>query len=237
MKVGQLKMGRVGAWRVGSATAREAIDVEKYQGVWYEVASLKRGFAGEGQLDCHCTQGLYSKTDQGKMSVKTFCVHGSSTGKISGIEGRVSCESAAGDAEGEGFQGCRLNFPSIPFIPPEPYNVLDTDYTNASFVQVYSRKPQPGKAFVRRMIGRLEKDYGYEKGSIKETPQDCDENLMQKMDAMMRSPGMTSMMSNTAEKTIDELLGGDDDFDGIALQGPRNPLTEAKDLLDLFRMF
>jgi len=135
----------------GSATAREAIDVEKYQGVWYEVASLKRGFAGEGQLDCHCTQGLYSKTDQGKMSVKTFCVHGSSTGKISGIEGRVSCESAAGDAEGEGFQGCRLNFPSIPFIPPEPYNVLDTDYT--SFALVEGAK---GKSLVTP-IGELEK--------------------------------------------------------------------------------
>ena len=27
-----------------------------YSGRWYEVASLKKGFAGEGQQDCHCTQ-------------------------------------------------------------------------------------------------------------------------------------------------------------------------------------
>jgi hypothetical protein len=28
----------------------------RYAGRWFEVASLKRGFAGQGQEDCHCTQ-------------------------------------------------------------------------------------------------------------------------------------------------------------------------------------
>jgi len=28
----------------------------RYAGRWYEVASLKLGFAGQGQEDCHCTQ-------------------------------------------------------------------------------------------------------------------------------------------------------------------------------------
>lgn len=31
-------------------------DPERYAGRWFEVASLKRGFAGQGQEDCHCTQ-------------------------------------------------------------------------------------------------------------------------------------------------------------------------------------
>lgn len=31
-------------------------DPVRYTGRWYEVASLKRGFAGQGQEDCHCTQ-------------------------------------------------------------------------------------------------------------------------------------------------------------------------------------
>lgn len=31
-------------------------DPIRYAGRWYEVASLKRGFAGQGQEDCHCTQ-------------------------------------------------------------------------------------------------------------------------------------------------------------------------------------
>lgn len=31
-------------------------DPTRYAGRWFEVASLKRGFAGQGQADCHCTQ-------------------------------------------------------------------------------------------------------------------------------------------------------------------------------------
>lgn len=31
-------------------------DPVRYAGRWFEVASLKRGFAGQGQEDCHCTQ-------------------------------------------------------------------------------------------------------------------------------------------------------------------------------------
>lgn len=31
-------------------------DPTRYSGRWFEVASLKRGFAGQGQEDCHCTQ-------------------------------------------------------------------------------------------------------------------------------------------------------------------------------------
>jgi lipocalin len=36
-------------------TAKD-FDPIKYSGRWFEVASLKRGFAGLGQEDCHCTQ-------------------------------------------------------------------------------------------------------------------------------------------------------------------------------------
>lgn len=34
----------------------ENFDPVRYSGRWFEVASLKRGFAGQGQEDCHCTQ-------------------------------------------------------------------------------------------------------------------------------------------------------------------------------------
>lgn len=31
-------------------------DVTRYVGRWYEILSIKKGFAGQGQEDCHCTQ-------------------------------------------------------------------------------------------------------------------------------------------------------------------------------------
>lgn len=36
-------------------TAKD-FDPIRYSGRWFEVASLKEGFAGTGQEDCHCTQ-------------------------------------------------------------------------------------------------------------------------------------------------------------------------------------
>lgn len=39
-----------------SYNGKELFAPMAYSGRWYEVASLKKGFAGEGQADCHCTQ-------------------------------------------------------------------------------------------------------------------------------------------------------------------------------------
>ena len=228
------------------------LDLNRYSGTWFEVASLKEGFAGEGQKDCHCTAGLYAVNpdDDQKLTVKTFCVHGSPTGKISGIEGRVTCKGAKDVVvDMEEVEQCKLNFPAIPFIPPEPYTVLETDYDSfalvegakdKSFVQIYSRTPNPGKKFIARQIAHLEKDYGYKKNAIRVTPQDCSQQLMTKMDTMMKSPGMESMFQNTTESTIEDLLRkeeGQIENSGIVLQGPRNPLDEAKNLVNLFQMF
>ena len=46
-----------GAAEVFAAGGQPLFDAAAYAGRWYEVASLKKGFAGEGQADCHCTQG------------------------------------------------------------------------------------------------------------------------------------------------------------------------------------
>jgi len=88
--------------------------------------------------------------------VETFCVHGSPTGYITGIRGRVQCVT---DAELSKLkisefermqmirQKCFLRFPNLPFIPRQPYNVIATDYDNyalvsgakdASFIQVHT---------------------------------------------------------------------------------------------------
>lgn len=43
---------------MGGMTAKN-FNPSRYAGRWFEVASLKRGFAGQGQEDCHCTQVGY----------------------------------------------------------------------------------------------------------------------------------------------------------------------------------
>ncbi|XP_002972706.2 chloroplastic lipocalin [Selaginella moellendorffii] len=189
-------------------------DPARYAGRWFEVASLKRGFAGQGQEDCHCTQGVYRFDEANRaLQVDTFCVHGSPDGYVTGIRGKVQCtadtslkrEVAALQIEGGVSERCYLRFPTLPFIPREPYDVISTDYDSyalvsgakdTSFVQIYSRTPNPGREFIdkyKAFLGEL----GYDDAAIKDTPQDCQEMSMGDLSAMMAAPGMEEMMSNT----------------------------------------
>ncbi|KAM0040294.1 putative zeaxanthin epoxidase [Helianthus debilis subsp. tardiflorus] len=192
-------------------TARN-FDPVRYSGRWYEVASLKGGFAGQGQGDCHCTQGVYTidmKTPA--IQVDTFCVHGGPDGYITGIRGNVQClseeetEKTETDLERKEMikEKCYLRFPTLPFIPKEPYDVLDTDYDNfalvsgakdKSFIQIYSRTPNPGTEFIEKYKLVLA-DFGYDASKIKDTPQDC-EVSDSRLAAMMSMNGMQQALTN-----------------------------------------
>ncbi|GLJ45217.1 hypothetical protein SUGI_0951740 [Cryptomeria japonica] len=185
----------------------------RYSGRWFEVASLKRGFAGQGQEDCHCTQGVYSFDAKNRaIQVDTFCVHGSPDGYITGIRGNVQCLNEAEIKKAETKlerqemirEKCFLRFPTIPFIPKLPYDVIATDYDNfaiisgakdRSFVQIYSRTPNPGPDFIENYKTYLS-SFGYDPSDIKDTPQDCDVMPTSQLALMMSQPGMQQALTN-----------------------------------------
>lgn len=76
------------------------------------------------------------------IQVDTFCVHGGPDGYITGIRGRVQCLSEEDKANQETDlerqemirEKCFLRFPTLPFIPKEPYDVIATDYDNFAIV-------------------------------------------------------------------------------------------------------
>ena len=47
---------KLGMMMMTKGMTAKNFDPVRYSGRWFEVASLKRGFAGAGQEDCHCTQ-------------------------------------------------------------------------------------------------------------------------------------------------------------------------------------
>ncbi|XP_019435435.1 PREDICTED: chloroplastic lipocalin isoform X2 [Lupinus angustifolius] len=188
-------------------------DPIRYSGRWFEVASLKRGFAGQGQQDCHCTQGVYTfDREAASIQVDTFCVHGSPDGYITGIRGKVQClseedlEKNENDLEKQEMikEKCYLRFPTLPFIPKEPYDVIDTDYDNfalvsgakdRSFIQIYSRTPNPGPEFIEKYKTYLG-NFGYDPNKIKDTPQDCEAMSNTQLAAMMSMSGMQQALTN-----------------------------------------
>lgn len=88
-------------------------------------------------------QGLYT-IDMGTpaIQVDTFCVHGGPNGFITGIRGNVQClseedlEKKETELERQEMirEKCYLRFPTLPFIPKEPYDVIATDYDNFALV-------------------------------------------------------------------------------------------------------
>lgn len=76
------------------------------------------------------------------IQVDTFCVHGGPDGYITGIRGKVQCLSEEDFEKNETEQEvqqmikekCFLRFPTLPFIPKEPYDVIATDYDHFSLV-------------------------------------------------------------------------------------------------------
>eukprot|EP00793_Prasinoderma_coloniale_P003244 PRCOL_00005879-RA len=150
---------------------KRAFEPEKYLGVWYEVASQKDGFAGEGQSDCHCTQGIYTYDDARRV-IEVNCISDPTE-----FERSLSPLEREEDIVGK----CTLKFPSLPFVLPLPYDVIATDYDNValvqgaksqSFVQIYSRVPNPGADFIARQKALLA-SLGYAPERIRDTPQDC----------------------------------------------------------------
>jgi len=219
----------------------QLFETQKYLGTWYEVASMKKGFAGAGQEDCHCTQGMYGVDQKrNRILVNTFCAHGSPDGKISGIQGVVKCLAPMEDGMMKEMflEECKLRFPAVPFIPAEPYDIIATDYKtyalvqgskDKSFVQIYSRKPKPGTDFIEQKKSML-KERGFDVRDIKNTPQDCDNKMIGKM--------MTAMMQKEMDK--DEVKKPaiiKPPEGGIALDadviGPKYLITEFKDLAKL----
>lgn len=188
-------------------------DPVRYSGRWFEVASLKRGFAGQGQEDCHCTQGVYTfDMEAPSIQVDTFCIHGGPDGYITGIRGRVQCipeeelEQKETDLEKQEMikEKCYLRFPTLPFIPKEPYDVIATDYNTYSlvsgakdrgFIQIYSRTPNPGPEFIEKYKSYLAK-FGYDPNKIKDTPQDCEVMTDSRLAAMMSMSGMQQALTN-----------------------------------------
>lgn len=73
----------------------EYVDLNKYAGKWYEIASYPQRF----QKGCHCTTAEYTVTGKKYMRVENQCRRDSSRGKISKIQGKAFVVPGSGNAK------------------------------------------------------------------------------------------------------------------------------------------
>ena len=71
------------------------VDMEKYSGKWYEIASYPQWF----QKGCHCTTAEYTISEKGYVIVENRCNKDSVKGKSSYIKGKAFVEKNSGNAK------------------------------------------------------------------------------------------------------------------------------------------
>ena len=135
-------------------TVTDSIDLQKYAGKWYEIASYPMSF----QKDCFCVTADYTLTDKGYVTVFNSCRKGSVNGKVKSITGKAFPV--------KGTQNVKLK---VQFFWPfrADYWVLDKaeDYSWAvvsgpsrKYLWILSRTPEMPKETWDYITGRLLKN-------------------------------------------------------------------------------
>jgi len=129
------------------------VDLTKYAGKWYEIASFPQRF----QNGCQCTTAEYTISEKGYVIVENRCRRGSVNRKESYIKGKAFVESNSGNAK------LKVQF----FWPIKgKYWIIDLadDYSFAvvshpikKYLWILSRSPKMDDALYSQIVDRLVK--------------------------------------------------------------------------------
>ena len=142
------------------------VDVKKYAGKWYEIASFPLIF----QRGCHCTTAEYTMTDKGYLIVENRCNRDSIQGKQSYIKGKAFVEENSGNAKlkVQFFFPFKAKYWIIDLADDYSYAVVSNP--NRKYLWILSRTPKMSDAVYEQILSRL-KDKGFDLSKLKVTEQ------------------------------------------------------------------
>jgi len=150
-------------------TVVPSVDLVRYTGKWYEIASYPVSF----QKGCSCIAADYTATDKGYIKVFNFCRKGGGNGKISSISGK------AFPVEGSNNAKLKVQF-FWPFKAPYWIIGLADDYSWAivsgpsrKYLWILSRTKQMDTVLYDQLSEKLRKD-GFDIRKLKKGVQDCE---------------------------------------------------------------
>lgn len=150
-------------------TAVGSVDLKKYAGLWYDVASFPVKF----QKGCHCTTAEYTLMPRGYVKVVNKCRKGGFDKKESGINGKAFAV--------EGSNNTKLKVQFFWPLKADYWIIkLDQDYKWAvvsspgkDYLWILSRTPAIPDDLYNSIVSSL-KDEGYDTPRLNRTPQTCD---------------------------------------------------------------
>jgi apolipoprotein D and lipocalin family protein len=142
------------------------VDLNKYAGKWYEIASFPQSF----QKGCHCTTAEYTLTDEGYVIVENRCNKGSINGKESYIKGKAFVVPNSGNAKllVQFFWPFKGKYWIIDLADDYSYAVVG--HPNRKYLWILSRTPVMGDATYDQLVYRL-KEKGFDMLKIRLTEQ------------------------------------------------------------------
>ncbi|HQQ92951.1 MAG TPA: lipocalin family protein [Bacteroidia bacterium] len=142
------------------------VDLEKYAGKWYEIASYPQTF----QKGCHCTTAEYTLSDKGYVVVENRCNKDSVQGKRSYIKGKAFVEKGSGNAKlkVQFFWPFRAKYWIIDLAPDYRYAVVS--HPNKKYLWILCRTPAMAEADYNAICERL-LHIGFDLSKLKKTIQ------------------------------------------------------------------
>jgi apolipoprotein D and lipocalin family protein len=142
------------------------LDLERYAGKWYEIASL----SGRFQKGCQCTTAEYNLV-VGKyyLQVKNRCFR---KGKWSEITGKAffKPETTAGKLKVQFFWPFRSDYWIIDLAKDYSWAVVSVP--NYKYLWILSRHPQINKSLYQEILNKI-KQKGFDTNLLHSTIQDC----------------------------------------------------------------
>ncbi|TAE47950.1 MAG: hypothetical protein EAZ89_16435 [Bacteroidetes bacterium] len=142
------------------------VDLKKYAGKWYEIASFPQSF----QKGCNCTTAEYTVTDKGYVTVENRCNKDSVTGKPSYIKGKAFVDENSGNAKlkVQFFWPFKGKYWIIELADDYSYAVVG--HPNKKYLWILSRTPVMNGTLYQQIISRV-KEKGFDISKIKTTLQ------------------------------------------------------------------
>lgn len=166
-------LGAAAALTAGSAQARgfpevvPDLDLQRYLGTWYEVASTKPFF----QRDCVCVTAKYTRRDDGKIDVVNSCRKRTVTGPLEIAEGIAtpSRDPAKLSVSFGRFGFPLTNYWVVDLADDYSYAVVSTPFRRP--IWILSRTPEMAPETLEDILARL-KGAGFSTRAITQTVQE-----------------------------------------------------------------
>lgn len=125
-----------------------SVDVEKYAGTWYEIAS----YLNRAQRGCICTKAEYTLTDKGYVEIRNTCER---KGKLAGISGKAFVVPNTNNAKlkVQIFWPFKADYWIIDLAPDYSYAAVSTP--NRKNLWILSRTPKLEERTYQQILDRV----------------------------------------------------------------------------------